>query len=53
MSARATSGWATRLFGDGYVVTADFAESGGIFTNAEVTYRGVAVGRVDRLRLAR
>ena len=26
---------------------------GGIFENAEVTYRGVAVGRVDRLRLAR
>ena len=36
----------------GYVVTADFPESGGIFENAEVTYRGVAVGRVDRLRLA-
>ena len=45
-------GLGDRLFGDGYVVTADFAESGGIFTNAEVTYRGVAVGRVDRLRLA-
>ena len=42
-----------RLFGGGYVVTADFTESGGIFANAEVTYRGVAVGRVDRLRLAR
>jgi phospholipid/cholesterol/gamma-HCH transport system substrate-binding protein len=41
------------LFGDGYVVTADFPRSGGIFENAEVTYRGVAVGRVDRLRLAR
>lgn len=40
------------LFGGGYVVTADFARSGGIFENAEVTYRGVAVGRVDRLRLA-
>ncbi len=45
-------GLGERLFGDGYVVTADFTESGGIFTNAEVTYRGVAVGRVDRLRLA-
>jgi phospholipid/cholesterol/gamma-HCH transport system substrate-binding protein len=45
-------GLGDRLFGDSYVVTADFAESGGIFTNAEVTYRGVAVGRVDRLRLA-
>jgi phospholipid/cholesterol/gamma-HCH transport system substrate-binding protein len=41
------------LFGDsGYVVTADFARSGGIFENAEVTYRGVAVGRVAELRLA-
>jgi phospholipid/cholesterol/gamma-HCH transport system substrate-binding protein len=40
------------LLGSGYVVTADFPESGGIFENAEVTYRGVAVGRVDRLRLA-
>jgi phospholipid/cholesterol/gamma-HCH transport system substrate-binding protein len=40
------------LLGDGYVVTADFDEAGGIFENAEVTYRGVAVGRVDRLRLA-
>jgi phospholipid/cholesterol/gamma-HCH transport system substrate-binding protein len=45
-------GLGARLFGGGYVVTADFAESGGIFTNAEVTYRGVAIGRVDRLRLA-
>ena len=27
--------------GVGYMVTADFAESGGIFSNAEVTYRGV------------
>ena len=39
------------LFGGGYVVTADFADSGGIFSGAEVTYRGVPVGRVDRLRL--
>lgn len=36
----------------GYVVSADFAASGGIFPNAEVTYRGVTVGRVQRLRLA-
>jgi phospholipid/cholesterol/gamma-HCH transport system substrate-binding protein len=40
-----------RLAGGSYVVTADFADSGGIFTGAEVTYRGVTVGRVDRLRL--
>ena len=45
-------GLGSALFGSGYVVTADFAESGGIFANAEVTYRGVTVGRVDRLRLA-
>ena len=46
-------GLGERLTGAGYLVTADFAKAGGIFENAEVTYRGVAVGRVDRLRLAR
>lgn len=41
-----------RLFYDStYTVTADFAQSGGIFTDAEVTYRGVQVGRVADLRL--
>ena len=45
-------GLGERLTGAGYLVTADFAQAGGIFENAEVTYRGVAVGRVDRLRLA-
>lgn len=45
-------GLGRQLFGNGYVVTADLDESGGIFQNAEVTYRGVAVGRVERLRLA-
>ncbi len=30
---------------------ARFANSGGIFTNAEVTYRGVPVGRVGDLTL--
>jgi phospholipid/cholesterol/gamma-HCH transport system substrate-binding protein len=40
-----------RLAGGSYVVTADFADSGGIFSGAEVTYRGVTIGRVDRLRL--
>ncbi|WP_426563119.1 MCE family protein [Angustibacter sp. McL0619] len=40
-----------KVAGGSYVVTADFADSGGIFTGAEVTYRGVTVGRVDRLRL--
>ncbi|WP_037679173.1 MCE family protein [Streptomyces griseus] len=35
----------------GYTVRADFADSGGVFTGAEVTYRGVPVGRVGALRL--
>lgn len=34
-----------------YRVTAEFADSGGIFTNAEVTYRGVPVGTVGTLSL--
>ncbi|WP_020671702.1 MCE family protein [Amycolatopsis nigrescens] len=41
-----------RLFGArGYVVTAQLADSGGIFVNAEVTYRGVAVGKVAKMNL--
>ncbi|MDI3405344.1 MCE family protein [Streptomyces cavernicola] len=39
------------LFDDRYSVRADFAESGGVFEGAEVTYRGVPVGRVGELRL--
>ena len=39
------------LLGTGYEVEADFADSGGIFVNAEVTYRGVAVGRVSDMQL--
>jgi phospholipid/cholesterol/gamma-HCH transport system substrate-binding protein len=35
----------------GYTVRADFAQTGGIFTNAEVTYRGVPVGRVGAIHL--
>jgi phospholipid/cholesterol/gamma-HCH transport system substrate-binding protein len=43
-----------RLFGgSGYTVVVQLPDSGGIFTNAEVTYRGVAVGRVGQLRLVR
>jgi phospholipid/cholesterol/gamma-HCH transport system substrate-binding protein len=42
-----------RLFGArGYRVTVQLADSGGIFPNAEVTYRGVTVGRVERLLLS-
>jgi phospholipid/cholesterol/gamma-HCH transport system substrate-binding protein len=40
------------LFGSSAcTVHADFRDSGGIFTNAEVTYRGVGVGRVGALHL--
>ncbi|MFG2745069.1 MCE family protein [Streptomyces chartreusis] len=35
----------------GYTVRADFPNSGGIFRGAEVTYRGVPVGRVGELHL--
>lgn len=44
-------GLADRLLGGSYVVSADLAQSGGIFVGAEVTYRGVTVGRVTDLRL--
>ncbi|SDZ07139.1 phospholipid/cholesterol/gamma-HCH transport system substrate-binding protein [Amycolatopsis xylanica] len=41
-----------RLFGArGYVVTAQLADSGGIFVNSEVAYRGVAVGKVASMTL--
>ncbi|MFF7638718.1 MCE family protein [Streptomyces canus] len=39
------------VLGHGYTVRADFADSGGIYSGAEVTYRGVPVGRVGALRL--
>ena len=45
-------GLTDRVLGTSFVVGADFEDSGGIFPNAEVTYRGVTVGRVDRLELA-
>ena len=46
----------TQIIGSGGVgapfrVVADFASSGGVFTNQEVTYRGVLVGRVGQLAL--
>ena len=37
--------------GGGCTVRVDLPDSGGIFTNAEVTYRGVTVGHVAGLRL--
>ena len=42
-----------RVAGGQYHVTADFEQSGGIFVGSEVSYRGVTVGRVDRLRLSK
>ena len=36
---------------DSYKVTAHFADSGGIFAGAEVTYRGLTVGRVESMKL--
>ncbi|MFG3495630.1 MCE family protein [Streptomyces sp. NPDC047928] len=45
------TGLADSLLDRGYTVRADFPESGGIYTGAEVTYRGVPVGRVGDLRL--
>lgn len=36
---------------DSYEVTAHFTDSGGVFAGSQVTYRGVAVGKVDRLEL--
>jgi phospholipid/cholesterol/gamma-HCH transport system substrate-binding protein len=39
------------VLGSGYQVSADFRDSGGIFVNAEVTYRGVSVGRVTDMKL--
>lgn len=41
-----------RLFLDtSYDVTAHFVDSGGIFEDAEVNYRGVSIGRVGKLEL--
>jgi phospholipid/cholesterol/gamma-HCH transport system substrate-binding protein len=39
------------LGSDACTISAEFPDSGGIFTNAEVTYRGVTVGRVGQLHL--
>ena len=52
-----TVGWVlTQIVGSGalrapFVVTVDFSTSGGVFTNQEVTYRGVLVGTVGELSL--
>ena len=39
------------LLGRQYTAYVDLSDSGGVFTNAEVTYRGVPVGRVGPIRL--
>jgi phospholipid/cholesterol/gamma-HCH transport system substrate-binding protein len=36
-----------------YNVSAKFVDSGGIFTGAEVTYRGVRIGQVSEMKLTR
>ena len=40
-----------RYLGQSYEIAVDLPESGGIFPNAEVTLRGVPVGRVESLEL--
>jgi virulence factor Mce-like protein len=41
----------TGFFTQPFAVTADFAASGGVFTNQEVTYRGVLIGQVGDMKL--
>ena len=43
----------TLVWETAYQVDAQFSQSGGIFTGAEVTYRGVKVGTVSDMRLTR
>ena len=52
-----TVGWlVSNVIGNGifnppFEVVADFSETGGVFTNQEVTYRGVVIGKVGDLVL--
>ena len=39
------------LFGNGYTAYVDMRDSGGIFSSASVTYRGVDIGRVGKIEL--
>jgi len=41
------------VYDSAYQVKAEFAQSGGIFVGAEVTYRGVRVGQVSDMELTR
>lgn len=40
------------LFDPAYRVTVELADAAGLFDNSEVTYRGVAIGRVESLSVA-
>ena len=44
-------GLTDKITGGTYLVSADFADSGGIFQGSEATYRGVTVGKVEALKL--
>jgi phospholipid/cholesterol/gamma-HCH transport system substrate-binding protein len=44
-------GLTDKIMGGTYLVSADFADSGGIFKGSEATYRGITVGRVEALQL--
>lgn len=52
-----TVGWVvSNIIGNGFFnppfeIVADFSSTGGVFTNQEVTYRGVVVGKVGELEL--
>ncbi|WP_433474709.1 MCE family protein [Spirillospora sp. CA-142024] len=41
------------LLGKQYTTYVDLTDSGGVFTNAEVTYRGIPVGRVGPIELTK
>jgi phospholipid/cholesterol/gamma-HCH transport system substrate-binding protein len=44
-------GLTDKVMGGTYLVSADFADSGGIFKGSEATYRGITVGKVEALQL--
>ena len=44
-------GLGNSLFGNAYTAYVDLPDSGGLFSSASVTYRGVEVGRVGRITL--
>src|SRR4051812_7910008 len=44
-------GLGQRLVGAPAKVTVQLADSGGLFTSAQVSYRGVPVGRVSQMKL--